>query len=126
MLPAPYRLRDRRAFQALYQAGQRRSGAGLILLFQPMPAGCEGIPSQVGLVIGKKVSKSAVKRNRLRRRLREILRPLCPNLKPGYRLLLISKPNLLTYKWPELQAEVHRLLQKAGLLVSPSPDPEPS
>lgn len=126
MLPAPYRLRDRRAFQALYQAGQRRSGAGLILLFQPMPAGCEGIPSQVGLVIGKKVSKSAVKRNRLRRRLREILRPLCPNLKPGYRLLLISKPNLLTYEWPELQAEVHRLLQKADLLVSPSPDPEPS
>lgn len=126
MLPAPYRLRDRRAFQALYQAGQRRSSAGLILLFQPMPAGCEGIPSQVGLVIGKKVSKSAVKRNRLRRRLREILRPLCPNLKPGYRLLLISKPNLLTYKWPELQAEVHRLLQKADLLVSPSPDPEPS
>ncbi|ABD03860.1 ribonuclease P protein component [Synechococcus sp. R6-10] len=122
MLPAPHRLRDRRAFQALYQGGQRRSGAGLTLLFQPMPAGCEGIPSQVGLVIGRKVSKSAVKRNRLRRQLREILRPLCPNLKPGYRLLFISKANLLTYRWPELRAEVHRLLQKADLLVSTDVD----
>lgn len=126
MLPAPYRLRDRRAFQALYQAGQRRSGAGLTLLFQLMPPGCEGIPSQVGLAVSKKVSKSAVRRNRLRRRLREAIRPLCPNLKPGYQLLLIPKPNLLTYKWPELQAEVHRLLQKADLLVDPSPDPGPS
>jgi ribonuclease P protein component len=119
MLPAPYRLRDRRAFQAIYHAGQRRSTAGLTLLFQPMPAGGEGIPSQVGLAVSKKVDKSAVRRNRLRRRLREAIRLLCPQLKPGYQLLFIPKPNLLTYKWPELQAEVRYLLQKADLLASP-------
>jgi ribonuclease P protein component len=34
-----------------------------------------------------------------------------------------SKANLLTYRWPELRAEVHRLLQKADLLVSTDADP---
>ncbi len=125
MLPTRHRLRERRVFQVLYEVGQRRSSSGLTLLFHPMPAEAKGIPSQVGLVISKKVSKSAVRRNRLRRQLREILRPLCPNLKPGYRLLFISRANLLTYRWPELRAEVHRLLQKADLLVSTDADPDP-
>lgn len=125
MLPTRHRLRERRAFQMLYEVGQRRSSSGLTLLFHPMSVQPEGIPSQVGLVISKKVSKSAVKRNRLRRQLREILRPLCPNLKPGYRLLWIPKTSLLTYSWQELRAEVHRLLQKADLLVSTASDPDP-
>ncbi|MEN9226425.1 MAG: ribonuclease P protein component [Thermostichus sp. HHBFW_bins_43] len=120
MLPARHRLRDRRAFQALYQEGQRRSSSSLTVLFRP---GEPGIPSQVGLVISRKVSKSAVRRNRLRRRLREILRPLCPRLKTGYRLLLIPKASLLTYSWQELSAEVHRLLQKADLLTDPESTP---
>ncbi|MEN9231616.1 MAG: ribonuclease P protein component [Thermostichus sp. DG02_5_bins_236] len=115
MLPAHHRLRQRRAFQVIYQAGQRRSSSGLTLLFHPMPLELAGIPSQVGLVISKKVSKSAVRRNRLRRQLREILRSLCPNLKPGYRLLLIPKASVLSCSWEQLQAEVQRLLRKADL-----------
>lgn len=115
MLPAQHRLRDRRAFQMLYQTGQRCSSSGLTLLFQPMPPELEGIPSQVGLVVGKKVSKSAVRRNRLRRQLRESVRSLCPNLKPGYRLLLIAKATALEWSWEQLRTEVQRLFQKANL-----------
>lgn len=121
MLPARHRLRDRRAFQALYQEGQRRSSGGLTVLFRPVES---GIPSQVGLVISKKVSQSAVRRNRLRRQLREILRSLCPNLKPGYRLLLIPKASLLSCSWEQLRAELQRLLQKADLLEVQPRDPE--
>ncbi|MCJ2544425.1 ribonuclease P protein component [Thermostichus vulcanus] len=124
MLPAHHRLRERRAFQALYRASQRRSSAGLTLLFHPMPPELEGIPSQVGLVISRKVSKSSVRRNRLRRQLREILRSLCPNLKPGYRLLLIPKAGVLNWSWGQLQVEVQRLLQKADLLEVQSRDPD--
>ncbi|MEN9202619.1 MAG: ribonuclease P protein component [Thermostichus sp. DG_1_6_bins_120] len=122
MLPARHRLRDRRAFQVLYQEGQRRSTSGLTILFLPLEE--KGIPSQVGLVVSKRVSKSAVRRNRLRRQLREILRSLCPNLKPGYRLLLIAKASLLGCSWAQLQAEVQRLLQRASLLVEMQPQDE--
>jgi len=71
---ARYRLRGTGAFEAVFRNGARHDGQYLQLIATPAAQSS----GRVGYVIGRKVMRRAVDRNRLRRCLREIVRAARP------------------------------------------------
>lgn len=73
--------------------------------------------NRITVVVGTKVSKLAVDRNRVKRQYREIIRLMLPNLKTGYDMvILVSKPALdLSYE--QKRERITKVFKKSGLLV---------
>jgi len=74
---------------------------------------------KIGFVVGKKVSKSAVKRNKVKRQMREVVRLLLKEdkLKPGFMVAIIAKPLSLGKKYEEIEKDVLNVLRRSGLFV---------
>lgn len=81
--------------------------------------------SRCGFIVAKRLG-GAVVRNRIRRRVREAVRLLYPQIAPGWDMVFIARsPALAEIAFPQLQALVQRLLQRAGVVqgaVSETPD----
>ena len=71
--------------------------------------------TRFGLATSRKLG-GAVIRNRLRRRLREALRALAPSFQPGWDVLIIARPALVTATHGEMTEAVARLLRRGGVL----------
>jgi len=69
--------------------------------------------SRWGLVVSRKVGSSVV-RNRIKRMLREILRQAA--LKPGWDIVLLTRPAITALDYSQMQSVAGSLLQEAGLL----------
>lgn len=72
--------------------------------------------SRFAVVVGTKVSKSAVVRNRIRRQYREIIRLLLPRILPGYDVLLLTSKLAIDLDYHEKESRLLRVLTKAKLL----------
>jgi ribonuclease P protein component len=71
---------------------------------------------RLAVVVSRKVSKSAVVRNRIRRRVYENVRILSGSFSEAYDLLLVVYDESFAKKpAPEVRAEIEKLLQKAKL-----------
>lgn len=70
MLNKKYRFHSRGGVRYVYQRGKTIRTPKMSLIFVDNPKGF----TRTGVVVSKKVEKSAVKRNRIRRRIYEILR----------------------------------------------------
>lgn len=75
MLKKRYRLKNKKAFNAIYKL-KNSSHKGGVSLFAGIKKKDENQPTKVGFVVSKKTHKRAVKRNRLRRLMRESYRIL--------------------------------------------------
>ncbi|NEO50551.1 MAG: ribonuclease P protein component [Moorea sp. SIO4A3] len=130
-LPQANRLKHWRDFKQVYRSGMRRSGRYLTLrgLQQStIPAIAKETiapekslpdnqpPSRLGISISQKVSKKAVVRNRIKRQLRAALRQLLPRLSPGWKLVVIVKPEARECEYAQLLRELEKLLVKAEVL----------
>ena len=73
---------------------------------------------KIGFVVGKKVHKSAVKRNLIKRRMREVVRLLLKEglVEKGFMLVLIAKPLILAKKYQEIKEDIRYILKKARIL----------
>lgn len=72
--------------------------------------------SRVAVVVGKKISKSAVKRNRIRRRIFEVLRREWSHIKPRQDIVLtVFSAEFLTMTADEVEQSVISVLQQAHL-----------
>ena len=72
--------------------------------------------SRFTVVVGKKVIKSAVKRNRIRRRVYEVVRLEEPTLKSGYDMaLMVFSAEVYSLDHPSLVKLVKQLFSQAGL-----------
>jgi ribonuclease P protein component len=108
---ARYRLRSAAAFETVFKAGARHDGRFLQLIATPAAQS----PGRVGYVIGRKVMRRAVDRNRLRRCLREIVRAARPAVL-AFDVVLRVKRIVLRADIPLASAESRHLLER---LVSP-------
>jgi ribonuclease P protein component len=122
-LPNAHRLRHRQDFSAVYQLGIKRTAPHLILRALA-PASPEAdaagstrsltqAPTQIGISIGRKVSKLAVVRNRIKRQLRAALRHVLPKLSPGWQLVIIVKPGATQCDYEDFLRELEQLLMNA-------------
>ena len=126
VLPQRHRLRGRGVFDCLYQRGQRfqqgllqlRVAAAAPQLLREPPLDLER-ELRLGVVISSKVSKRAVKRNRLRRRLHEafVRQRFRSDLPPTW-LLLNLRPGAAELSDDNLLKEWSTLIQRAGLTDS--------
>lgn len=73
--------------------------------------------SRFAIVVGTKVSKSAVKRNRVKRQYREIIRLMMPDIKPGYDVVLLTSAKALELDSGEKTKRLVGVLKKAKLFV---------
>lgn len=76
--------------------------------------------SRVAVVVGKKVLKSAVGRNRIRRRLYEYIRNQLPRLDQNFDIVVIvSSSEFLTMSASDLAREVESLFVQSKLYKTP-------
>lgn len=110
--PRRAHLRASAEFQAVFGEGKRISGA-CFRLHVRFSDGAER--ARLGLTVSKRVSKSAVERNRLRRQMRETFRRQ-RSLLPPADYVLTAKPEAAKADNATLRAELLSLLERARTL----------
>ena len=72
----------------------------------------------IGFSIGKKISKSAVKRNFYKRKIREAVRLLLKEkeILPGAMVMIIAKSEIKEATYKEIETEVSLLLKKIKII----------
>jgi ribonuclease P protein component len=106
------RLRKNSDFQRVRQQGRSVSSRLLILAW--MPNNLARV--RIGIVVSKRISKHAVKRNYSKRLLSEAIRPFLPELSGGWDVVLSARSSILLANLPVLQEDVGMLLRRAQLL----------
>lgn len=114
MLPAQNRLRLRHHFANVYARGDRYRGQYLRLRIYD--TGNREFTSQIGIVISKKISKSAVIRNRIKRQLRAIFRQLLSQLKQGLQIVVTVSTLEGSPNYGQLRDDLIKLSIKAQVL----------
>ena len=107
MLSRKFRLRQKDDVNRVFKEGRSAASRELALKFLPNKEG----KTRVVILVGKKLHKSAVARNRIRRRLREVARLNYEKLPQGIDLLVVAR----TVKLREM--EFGELTQKYLQLV---------
>jgi ribonuclease P protein component len=106
-------LRSAADFQQIQ--GQSRSRSHPTLLMRYRPNGLDR--TRYGISTGRRVG-TAVVRNRIRRRLRTILRQLQAEVRPGWDILIVTRPAAAEATQADLGTALTRLMASAGLLTS--------
>lgn len=121
MLPAKHRLRRLKDFDILYREGRFVPGRLIqakVWRIEPDKYQRRAFSTTdllIGFVVSTKVSKSAVKRNRIKRQMREAVRLLLPDgkIKTGYMLALMAKPGIVGREYEEIEGEIVASLKRA-------------
>jgi ribonuclease P protein component len=117
MIIKRHRFHGHNSVQKVYRAGAPVRGQSLSLKFARREA---GRPYRAAVVVSRKVSKSAVTRNRIRRRIYEAIRNSVDDRFGGYDLVLtVFSDQAADMDHAKLQASVKRLLESA-LASAPS------
>jgi len=106
-------IRSKREFDLIYKKGKFFSGRFFSLRVLPQENKKE---TRFAIVIGLKISKKAVLRNRKKRQLREIVRLNYNRIKPGYLFLIVAKRSVLDASYHDLEKEFVFLCKKAEII----------
>jgi len=111
VLPAQHRLRHEKDIKTLFANGKSVFDpvCGMKYRRNSLPA------SRFAVVIGTKVSKSAVKRNAIRRKVREVVRGHLPKLAVGYDVLFLVRPEAAKKTQVEIESHVLQTLRRSPL-----------
>lgn len=114
MIPYKNRFHGHSSLNYIYTHGRTlRSG----LLNMRVIKNTRNENSRIAVVVGKKVFKSAVKRNRIRRRVYECIRLNLPQFSGVYDVVfIIHSEETLTIEYSKLKSQVDDLLSKAGVI----------
>lgn len=129
MLPKENRLGKVRDFNLLMKQGRWINGRFLDIKVLELGKAVEFLPKKIdadnfikqlrlAITVGLKVSKSAVKRNKLKRQMREVLSEMLKagKIKNGFYLLVVARRDALEKNYAEISQEIELLLKKAGLI----------
>ncbi len=71
--------------------------------------------TRMGLLVGLKISKKAVVRNKLKRQIRSIISQEMPKIKDGKDIVIIALPQIINIKFSDLKISVSGGLKKLNL-----------
>lgn len=127
MLPIDNRLKKKRDFDLLMSKGRWINGQFFDLKFLKLDKAVK-LPKnfeasqfyqqlKIAFAVSLKISKLAVKRNRLRRLMREVVRLLMidNHLSHGYYLIFVAKKDSLNLSLEDIFSELELLLKKAKI-----------
>jgi ribonuclease P protein component len=103
-------------FSAVQEHGTSRSHP--LLIVRTLRTDLE--TTRFGLATSRRLG-GAVIRNRLRRRLREALRVMAPSFQPGWDVLIIARPAIVTADHDALVGALRRTLVRGGVLGGSTP-----
>ena len=113
MLNQSLRLNKNKEFDQVFQAGH--SFFGIFLGIKALKN--EKNTNKFGVLVGLKISKLAVKRNLVKRRIKSVLEKENKNLKQGYNIVVITKPEIINQNYQDIKEESLRGLNKLKLYV---------
>lgn len=108
-LPLKYRLSKSHEIEEILKRGRSFSSAFFRARFIPAP----GL-KKFALIVGLKVSKKAVIRNKIKRKLSEIIKLNIPKIKPGYSVVILVKPQAADEEFKNLEEDLVNNLVKIG------------
>jgi len=111
MLAKQYCLQKNKDFESVFKNGRIFSDEFLFLKVKKNNLQ----DSRFGFIIGKKISKKAVVRNKIKRRLREIIRKKLASIESGFDVVIGAKEKIINKDYWEIEKEIGKLLKKAGL-----------
>ncbi|MEJ0072807.1 MAG: ribonuclease P protein component [Candidatus Saccharibacteria bacterium] len=113
MISRSNRFHGRNSIQRLYKAGKSVRSETLMLRYAPNP---RRKSYRLAIVVSRKISKSAVVRNRIRRRLYENVRILSSSFVDPYDLIIVVyDEKVAAMPAEQLAKEVAKLIQKSKL-----------
>jgi len=113
MLPAKNRLKKNKDFARVAKEGRVAYDKGITLKWIDNDLA----HSRLGVVCSLKVSKKAVVRNKIKRRIRSYFRKQLSRLKPGFDLLVLTRPQVIDFDYQKLGETLDKVLQKANLIL---------
>ena len=113
MLKQENRLRRDKDFQRVFKHGKSVFDEACGVKFEKN----EYQDSRFAVVVGIKVSKSAVIRNKIRRQYQEIIRLNLKKLQPGFDVVCLTSKKAINLDYSEKEGRLLKTLSKAGLLV---------
>jgi ribonuclease P protein component len=118
MIPFSYRFHGHNSLRFVYKNGKAVRSHFATLKTIPNPH--RKYP-RIAVVVGKKVLKSAVGRNRIRRRIYEYVRQQISRFVGNFDIVIIvSSSEFATMSSTDLTAQIESLLTQSGLYKSPN------
>jgi len=114
MLKKDLRLRKQKDFDRVF-GKEGRFFAEKCLSLKVAPNGLD--ESRFGFIVSNKVSKSAVRRNRIKRLLRESIRLRWDAIKPGLDVVVMVRSDISENTFVDVDKAVDSLLKKSGILA---------
>lgn len=112
MLKAQYRLSKTKDIERVLKNGRGAGSASISIKAAPNKLK----HSRFAFVVGLKVSKSAVRRNRIRRQMREVVRLHLDAIAPGHDVMVMARPKARDIDYKEIEKEILRHFKKLKLL----------
>ncbi len=112
MLPLKHRLKHDKDIKTLFAKGRSVFGNHIGLKF----AKNGRQDSRFAVIVGSKVSKLAVDRNRLKRQIRAILQKHIASFVGGYDVMLLTRKETLGKKFADLEIQLLAALKKTPIL----------
>ena len=110
-------LQNRADFLRAQKAGKKWVAKGLVI--ESVENGLDVV--RFGLTVSKRISKSAVIRNRVRRRLRSAARDVLPaHAMPGFDIVLIGRAETAARPYAQIKEDLRWCLQKLGVAKEPA------
>lgn len=72
--------------------------------------------TRFGIIVGVKVSKSAVTRNRIKRQIRSILQNEIDRIDGGYDIVIITLPAIKDLKYKQIEVDLFKQLSRLKVL----------
>ncbi len=117
MIPFSYRFHGHNSLRYVYKNGQAVRTHFATLKSSTNPRRTK---SRIAVVVGKKILKSSVGRNRIRRRIYEYIRQQIPRLSQNFDIVVIvSSSEFLTMPASDLATQIEDLFVQAGLYKTP-------
>ncbi len=91
-----------------------KSYAHPLIVLVTLPS--EELTVQVGVAASRSVG-NAVARNRVKRRIRSAVEGIYPEIRPGWKIILLARKPILAVEFQEIKAALSWLLKEADLLV---------
>jgi len=110
-LSKKYRLKKRKDFEEVFKKGIYCSGSCISIKLKRNNLNI----SRFGIVVGSRISKKAVIRNKIKRRISEAIRLNLPQLKKGFDVIVLTKPEVVDKKYQEIENILVSLFKKAKI-----------
>jgi len=113
MLPRKYKLKKDNDFKKVFNKGKHYQKDFIKIKFLKNDLEI----NRFGLVIGLKISKKAVQRNKIKRQLEEVIQSELEQMKKGVDIIILVQPEIIEKEYQEIREALIELFKKSKIIV---------